>query len=428
MIMSEPIIVCPSCSYEIPLTASLAAPLLEKARQSFQKQLSEKEAVFAERKAELQRQQDALAMARETMEEQIALRIGLEREQIVKTEAEKARETAASERAFMAKEAEELRTILANNNEKLAVAQNAQAELLRKQRELDDARRELDLTIEQRVQASLSDLRTRARTEIEEAFKLKLSDRDQQLAAMTRTIEDLKRKAEQGSQQSQGEVLEIELEELLRSKFPMDLIEPVAKGDLGADIVQRVNGVTGAPAGVILWESKRTKNWSDGWLPKLREDQRRSNADIALIVSQTLPKHIDTFDLLDGVWITHPRCAVPVAIALRQGLIELAGARLLQHGQQTKTEQVYEYLTGTKFRQRVEAIIEKFNDLREDLDKERKFMVKQWAKRDAQIVSVIESTAGMYGDLQGIAGRAMPEITALDLPLLDGPLRTGTKS
>jgi hypothetical protein len=360
------------------------------------------------------------------MEEQIALRISLEREQIAETEAEKARETAASERTAMAKEAEELRTILATNNEKLAVAQNAQAELLRKQRELDDARRELDLTIEQRVQASLSDLRTRARIEIEDAFKLKLSDRDQQLASMTRTIEDLKRTAEQGSQQSQGEVLEIELEELLHSKFPMDLIEPVAKGDLGADIVQRVNGVTGAPAGIILWESKRTKNWSDGWLPKLREDQRRSNADIALIVSQTLPKHIDTFDLVDGVWITHPRCAVPVAIALRQSLIELAGARLLQQGQQTKTEQVYEYLTGTKFRQRVEAIIEKFNDLREDLDKERKFMVKQWAKRDAQIVSVIESTAGMYGDLQGIAGRAMPEITALDLPLLDGPPANGS--
>lgn len=134
---------------------------------------------------------------------------------------------------------------------------------------------------------------------------------------MTRTIDELKRKAEQGSQQSQGEVLELELEELLRERFPMDIIEPVAKGELGADVVQQVNG-SAQPAGIILWESKRTKAWSDGWLPKLRDDQRRCGADVALIISQALPKHIEHFDLVDGVWVAHPRYALPVAVALRQ--------------------------------------------------------------------------------------------------------------
>ena len=420
--MSEPIIVCPKCRCEIPLTASLAAPLIEQTRQSFQEQLAMKEAEFEEKKEELRQKQNALARMRESIEEQISSRIQLEREQIAASEAKKAREATAFEMETLSKEAQELRAILAAYHEKLAAAQNEQAELLRKQRELEDAKRELDLTIEQKVQASLSNVRRKAINDVEEAFKLKLSDKDHQLAALGRTIEDLKRKAEQGSQQSQGEVLEIELEELLQSKFPLDLIEPVAKGELGADIIQRVNGVTGATRGIILWESKRTKYWNDDWLPKLREDQRRSNADIALIVSQTLPKHIDSFDLMEGVWITHPRCAVPVAVALRESLIQLSGARLLQQGQQTKTEQVYQYLTGTRFKQRVEAIIEKFTDMREDLDKERRYMLKQWAKRDAQILSVIESTAGMYGDLQGIAGRAMPEISTLDLPLLDGPV------
>ncbi len=180
-----------------------------------------------------------------------------------------------------------------------------------------------------------------------------------------------------------------------------------------------VNGAIGKPAGIILWETKRTKAWSDGWLAKLRDDQRRSAADVALIISHALPKHVEQFDLVDGVWVAHPRCALPVAVALRQGLIDVSGSRLVQQGQQTKMEQVYHYLTGTKFRQRVEAVVEKFNDMRDDLDKERKFMGRQWAKRETQILAVVESTVGMVGDLQAIAGKAMPEIPSLDMPLLE---------
>jgi hypothetical protein len=243
---------------------------------------------------------------------------------------------------------------------------------------------------------------------------------------MTRTIEELKRKAEQGSQQSQGEVLELELEELLRGRFPTDTIEPVGKGELGADVVQRVNGQVGQPAGIILWETKRTKAWSEGWLGKLRDDQRRSGADIALIISHALPKHIEQFDLVDGVWVAHPRCALPVAVALRQGLIDVSSSRLVQQGQQTKMEQVYNYLTGTRFRQRVEAVVEKFSDMRDDLDKERKFMGRQWAKRETQILAVIDSTVGMVGDLQAIAGKAMPEITSLEFPMLENEADTSS--
>lgn len=291
---------------------------------------------------------------------------------------------------------------------------------MRRQRALDEEKRELDLTVEKRVQASVDDIRTRARQEADEAARLRVLEKDQTIESMARTIEELKRKAEQGSQQSQGEVLELELEELLRARFPTDIIEPVGKGELGSDVVQQVNGSIGQAAGIILWESKRTKAWSEGWLAKLRDDQRRCGADIALIISQALPKHVEHFDLVDGVWIAHPRCAVPVAVALRQTLVEINSSRLVQQGQQTKMEQVYQYLTGLKFRQRVEAVVEKFNDMREDLDRERKFMGRQWAKRETQILSVIESTVGMVGDLQAIAGKAMPEIPSLDMPLLEG--------
>jgi hypothetical protein len=158
----------------------------------------------------------------------------------------------------------------------------------------------------------------------------------------------------------------------------MDAIEPVAKGELGADVIQQVNGAVRQAAGMILWESKRTKAWSDGWLAKLREDQRRCGADVALIISLALPS---TSSILTC------RCALPVAVALRHSLIELSSSKLVQQGQQTKMEQVYEYLTGSRFRQRVDAVVEKFNDMREDLDKERKFMGRQWAKRETQIVA-----------------------------------------
>ena len=187
------------------------------------------------------------------------------------------------------------------------------------------------------------------------------------------------------------------------------------KGEYGGDVLQRVVSAGGQACGTILWESKRTKNWSDGWLVKLREDQRTAKAEIAVIVSQVLPKGVETFDLVDGVWVTHPRAALPVAIILRQTLLEVALARQASEGQQTKTEMVYQYLTGPRFRHRVEAIVEAFSTMQEDLDKERKAIMKQWAKREEQIERVMEATVGMYGDLQGIAGKSLQEIEGLEL-------------
>jgi len=415
----EPILHCPNCNHEIKLTESLAAPLLDKSRRHFQEQLAQKDAEVARQTDTLRKEQQELALAREQVEDQVRHRLEAERIRLVATEAKKAKEAVAAELHAKATEAAELRGLLEANNAKLAEAQQAQAELMRRQRALDEEKRELDLTVERRVQASVVDIQAKAKKDADEAARLRVLEKDQTIESMARTIEELKRKAEQGSQQSQGEVLELELEELLRGRFPTDIIEPVGKGELGADVVQQVNGSVGQAAGIILWESKRTKAWSDGWLAKLRDDQRRCGADVALIISHALPKHVQHFDLIDGVWVAHPRCAIPVAIALRQALIEVNSLRLVQQGQQTKMEQVYHYLTGMKFRQRVEAVIEKFNDMREDLDKERKFMGRQWAKRETQIASVIESTVGLIGDLQAIAGKAMPEIPSLDMPLLE---------
>ena len=212
---------------------------------------------------------------------------------------------------------------------------------------------------------------------------------------------------------------ELELESLLSARFPRDTIEPVPKGEHGGDVLHRVVGPLGQVCGTILWESKRTKNWSDGWLGKLREDQRAAKAEIAIIISQVLPKDVESFDWIDHVWVAHPRVAMPVAATLRQSLVDLAMARQAAEGQQTKMEMVYQYLTGPRFRHRVQAIVEAFSSMQEDLDREKKAITKQWAKREEQIDRVMQATVGMHGDLQGIAGKSLQEIEGLELKALE---------
>lgn len=419
--MNEPTIICPQCKTEIKLTESLAAPLLEATKRDFEQRLAQKDAEAAKRDAALREREAVLAKSQETFEEQVADKLKLERSKIVAEEARKARLALSNDLDQKSKEIREIQEILKQKDEKLAEAQKVQADLLRKQRELDDAKRELDLTIEKRVQEGLTATRDQAKKEAEEGLKFKVMEKEQTIASMQKQIEELKRRAEQGSQQLQGEVQELELEAMLTSKFPLDQISPVAKGEHGGDVLHRVVGSFGQACGTILWESKRTKNWSDGWLIKLREDQRQAKAEIAIIVSQALPKEVETFEFIDGVWVTHPKVALPLAIAMRNTLMEVAGARQASEGQQTKMEMVYQYLMGPRFRQRVQAIVEGFSSMKEDLDKERKVIMKQWAKREEQIDRVMMATVGMYGDLQGIAGKTLQEIEGLELQALDAP-------
>jgi hypothetical protein len=417
--MTGPQIVCPNCRTEIRLTEQLAAPLIAETRRKFDQQLAAKEADFSRRESVLKKAQDELAQARATVDEQVLAKLKSERAQIAQAEAARARQAVADEIGNRDRQLAELHESILTKDAKLAEAQKTQAEMLRKQRELDEAKREFELTVEKKVQEGLSAVRDKARLEAEDALKAKVAEKETQIAGMQRQIEELRRKAEQGSQQLQGEALEIELESQLRARFARDQIEPVPKGEFGGDVLHRVLGPAGQACGTILWESKRTKNWSDGWLSKLRDDQRAAKAEIAMIVSSALPKGVESFDLIDGVWVVEPRFALPLAIALRQSLIDVAGSRLAQEGQQSKMELVYSYLTGPRFRHRIDAIVERFTEMQTDLDRERKTMMRLWAKREEQLRGVLDSTAGLYGDLQGIAGRAMADIESLDILMIE---------
>ncbi len=395
--MDDAKITCPECRAEIPLTDTLAGPMLSEMRERME---AERVAALAAQKTEI---------------EGVALR---------HAEAAQAAKLAALEVA--AKDAEEqtaakLATLEAEakaRDAKLAEAQKAQAEAMRKERELDARAREMELELEKRLGAALVDQVAKVRAEAVEAEALKLKEKDEQMDTMRRQIEALKKKSEQGSQQLQGEAAEVLLEERLGAAFPLDMLDPVGKGQRGADVLQRVDG---GAAGAIIWESKQTKAWQKDWLGKLKADQRACGAEIAVLVSAVRPEGIDSFAQVDGVWVCAPGHAIALAAVLRHSLAAVAEAKRVQDGQETKMEQVYAYLTGPQFRHRVEAIVENFQSMQDELTREKAAMQRIWARREKQIEGMVSATVGLQGDLEGIAGQAMPRIEGLDLPLLDGP-------
>jgi hypothetical protein len=406
----EPIINCPHCQAEIKLTESLAAPLLRT-----------KELEFKRMEGELREREASLARQRDSIEQELAARLAAERKKVADEEQRKARLALGMELESKQRELQDLSALLRSRDAKLAEAQQAHADVVRKQRELAEKEREIDLTIERRVSANVSQIQQKARQEAEDQLRLKVAEKDQLIQSMQRQVEELRRKSEQGSQQLQGDAMEVELYQVLTERFDHDNLARVQKGEFGGDVLHRVVSPSGLVCGTILWESKRTKNWSEGWLAKLRQDQRAAKAEIAVIVSQTLPKGVTNFDLIEGVYVVSPQCVVPVATLLRKALLELAIARQSSEGLETKAGLIYQYLIGPRFRQRVQAIVEAFTSLQDDLSAEKKALQKQWAKRETQLDRLMNSTVGMYGDLQGIAGRSLDEIEGLSVLTIEGP-------
>ncbi len=420
--MNQPTFACPHCQGEIKLTESLAGPMLADLEQRFQREAAKKDAELEGERARLKLEADRLKAAKAESDRLVAEKLAGEREKL-------RAEAAANARALLAADLDEQKRKLELANEtlkdretKLKAARELEAALLKERSAIEDQRQELEATLQKRLAEEKAAIRQAAQKDAEAALSLKVAEKDIQLQAMAKQIDDLKRRAEQGSQQLQGEAQEIMLEELVRASFPFDAMEPVAKGEFGGDIIQRVRSAVGQGAGAILWESKQTKNWSDGWLTKLRGDQLKAKAEVAILVTRALPKDFAAgFGQMGEIWVTNYECAVPLALALRQSLLEVQKARAAGEGVKGKAELTYDYLTGPRFKQRVSAIVEHFSVMKGDLDKERKAIMKMWAKREQQIVAVIDSTAGMYGDLEAIAGQKLQEIDALDLAQLEGP-------
>ena len=423
--MDDTVVKCPECNADVPITEALTAPILEaaraKMREYHEREIAKVREEVTAREATLKQQEADVAKKLSSIEEQVEARTRAERTRIAEEEAAKARLIVQDDLTAQTGQIKTLTEALQKRDEKLAQAQQAEAELLRKQRELEDEKAALPVIIERRLSEEREAVRDKARREADETWQLK--DRENKILneQMQKKIEELQRKIEQGSQQLQGEVLELQLEDMLRREFPFDEIRAVPKGESGADLLQIVRTPNGADAGTILWEIKRTRSWSDSWMPKLRNDQRAANADLAVIVTEALPKGVEFFDEKDRVCITATTCVLPVAAQLRERVLCVAAARRASEGQVTKQEMLYDYLTGPQFAHRIRAIVEHFTGLEEDLRQEQRLMHRQWAKREKHIRSIMQTTAGMYGDVQGIAGQSVQEIEGLSIDLIAGP-------
>ena len=243
----------------------------------------------------------------------------------------------------------------------------------------------------------------------------KLAEKDLQMEQMKRTIDELKRKSEQGSMQLQGDAQEHALKQLLQEHFPIDQIEDIATGVRGADLLQRVKSPFGQDCGTVLWESKITKQWSDGWIQKLKDDQVESKSNIAILVTATLPKDIQNFTQIQGVWVVSFSFALPIISAIRFHLMELQKTQKALEGQDEKMKFLYQYLSGVQFKNRIENIVAAFTEMKINLDAEKRAMTKLWARREKEIERVVLNTTGMYGDLQGIVGASLQNIPSLEL-------------
>lgn len=376
--MTERTVICPKCGNKIELT------------EAFTKQVSKE------------------------VEERVREEFGQKYRKAVKDAEEKVRKEAEADLNLKLKYLQEQ---LDTKSERLKEAEEKELALLKRQRDLEDRERAFKLEMERKLSEERQKIWDDAAVKLAEANQLKDAERDKREADLRKQIDELKRKAEQGSQQSQGEILEVELENLLKEQFRYDDIVPVPKGVRGADVIQRVKMQNGKECGTIIWESKRTKSWSDGWVQKLKDDQRDVKANIAVIVSIVLPKDMTVIGNVEGVWIVDFHAAVGLAAVLRSAMIDLAQAQAAAEGKNEKMEMMYAYLSGQEFRQRIEAIVESFSAMKEDLDSEKRAMEKIWSKREKQIERVLLNTSRLYGELQGIIGQSLQPISNLELPL-----------
>lgn len=393
--MADQIIVCPHCQKQIPLTEALSHQLSEKIKtelvSSFKKQQEED---------------------REKMRIFTANKIASEKDRIEKETLEKLEKKIRQENELKLKDRENEALELKKQNKEL---QNQILELTKMSRQLKIDRDNDKLENQKKLFAEEEKIRTEAKIKAEEESHLKILEKEKQLNDALKVNEELKRKLSQGSMQTQGEVLELEIEDILKAEFPYDELKPIAKGVRGGDVIQIVHDASGRPCGSIIWEIKQTKNWTEGWIGKLKEDQRNIKAQLAVIVTEALPADIKNFGPKNGLWITKRSEVVGLAHALRRTLILVYHANLSTTGKNEKKEVLYSYINSTEFAQRIEAVMDSYGSLLEDLEKEKRWFTGKWAKQEKNIRTVVDQTIGLHGDLQGIVGKTLAPIKSLEL-------------
>lgn len=334
-------------------------------------------------------------------------------------------ELEANLRSNIARDFEDKLKMLENSHketeEKLKLSRQKELEFLKKEQDLLHKEEELEIRLQKKLQEERMLLAEQIRKQESEKssiketeFQLRVKELEKQLEDQKKLADEMKRKAEQGSMQLQGEVQELILEELLKVSFPFDVITEVGKGIRGADCIQIVRNQYGQECGKIIYESKRTKDFSNEWIEKLKRDMRSVGVDIAVIVTQCYPKGMDCFGEKDGVWICSFEEAKAVAYVLRDSIIKLHSAAKSQENKGDKMHMLYDYLTGTEFSEQWKAIREGFMSMKLSIQRERDAMEKLWKAREKQLEKVLLNAAHIRGSIEGIAGSDTIELSLTD--------------
>jgi len=343
----------------------------------------------------------------------------IRKELIAKFESDKKKAEEEAERKGREQAETELKSIKEDYEKKSTEnreLKKKEVELLRREREMKDKEESLRLDIEKEYLSKYDEREREVRKQESEKNEMKNKELEKKLEDQKKLIDEMQRKAEQGSMQLQGEIQELALEDFLKGQFPFDLISEVPKGVRGADAIQSVINTLQQDCGKIIYESKRTKKFSDEWLEKLKNDQKNQQAEIAVIVTESMPKEMERFGQKNGVWICSFQEIKSLSFVLREMLIKTQSIRVAQENKGDKMEMLYNFLTSTEFRQQVEAIVDGFSQLKSDIDTEKRAMQKIWKEREKQIEKVMNNTIDMYGSIRGIAGNAIGIIKALELP------------
>jgi len=409
---------CPSCGNVFDVENVLAADIELKFQQQYQLKLKESLVKVDEEKKKLENDLQLFEEKKKKENEIFAQKLQQEK---LRLETEIQEQVKKSVTADFENKLRMLQNSNTDNEEKLKEARKKELEFLQLEQQLKNKEADLELTLQKKLQEERATLGEQIRNQENEKNLLKERDHQLLVKELTMQLDDqkklaseMKRKAEQSSMQRQGEVQELLLEAILKENFPFDLIEEVGKGVEGADCIQQVRNSSGTTCGKIIYESKRTKTWSNSWLDKLKADKRSSGADVAILVTQSFPKDMERFGEKDGIWICNFTEVNSVAHLLRNGILKVYDIQKSEENKGDKMQLLYNYLTGNEFKGQVEAIVEGFMAMKQSIMKERIQMEKMWKEREKQLEKVLISTSGMYGSVKGIAGASIGSISLLD--------------
>jgi hypothetical protein len=399
---------CPKCGHEFPVGDAFLIQAEEKIKLVYQQKINEQAEGFNSQKLKLEHEREEFELLKKQQDSIINTKLQ-----------ERLSEEMVKIKQLTDEEYKQKITLLEDENDKKKKEnfelKSRELQLLKNEKALKEKQEEMQLDIERQMLVKREEIATEVIKKEQEKNALKFKEYDKQLSDQKQLIEEMKRKAEQGSMQMQGEVQELALEDILKSLYRFDLIESVPKGVRGADVIHTIVNPLQQICGKIIYESKRTKAFTDNWIEKLKEDQREQQAELAVIVTEVYPKGITHFARKDGVWICSYQEVESITFVLRELLLQTHSVKSAQENKGDKMEVLYTYLTSEEFRHRVEAIVDGFSEMKTEMDKEKRAMERIWKEREKQLEKVIHNTIDMYGSIKGIAGNAVGTIKALEL-------------